>query len=115
MQSPLPHRPSPGGSLVWPGSLCCGGVEAHAGEKQYLLQQSYPHGPVGGGEHLHDDGNYLLLVLLRGEELAHLAEEESGTHKESQGKDIHPFVLISQSGNPLKKIQIKTHDLDILS
>ena len=83
---PLPHSPSPWGSLVCPGSLCWGWRDM-----LYLLQQSYPHGPVGGGEHLHDDWNDLLLVLLRWEELSHLAEDETETHRGSQGKDIHPF------------------------
>lgn len=57
----------------------CGGVGVH---RRYLLQQTDPHGSVGGGEHLHDNGNDLLLVLLRGEKLAHLAEEERGTETE---------------------------------
>lgn len=30
----------------------------------YLLQQSYPHGSVCGGKHLHDHRDDLLLVLF---------------------------------------------------
>lgn len=30
----------------------------------YLLQQSYPHGSVCGGKHLHNNRDDLLLVLF---------------------------------------------------
>lgn len=46
----------------------------------YLLKQSYPHGPVCRGEHLHNDRNDLLLVLLRRQELPHLTETERTRH-----------------------------------
>lgn len=33
-------------------------------EDLYLLQQSYPHGSVCGGKHLHNHRDDLLLVLF---------------------------------------------------
>lgn len=40
--------------MRWPGEI---GLA-------YLLQQSYPHGSVCGGKHLHDNRDDLLLVLF---------------------------------------------------
>ena len=42
----------------------------------HLLQQSYSHGSVCGGEHLHDDRDNLLLVLFCREELPYLPQTD---------------------------------------
>ena len=57
----------------------------------YLLKQSYPHGPVCRGEHLYNDRNDLLLVLLRRQEFTYL------TDTEKTGRDGRRNLLLNTS------------------